>query len=223
MKTHNMIRRACQLALAALIVIGVSVGLSACKNDEQMARDSAEAMFKAFKNPTEESMRPYMSNAKTPIISQIESYNIDVYEFLGHVFRHFDYRIDKVTVTGNTASIEASFNNANLSSAFANANTDYQSTDTATLAQIYQDGKEAGLEKKLMELFYKRLDEATDLTPTKATIKLTKENGSWKVDDGSVQDFASSMYGSISLSGEVEPASQSQEQPASESQESASE
>ena len=73
-----------------------------------------------------------MSNAKAPIISQIESYNIDVYEFLGHVFRHFDYRIDKVTVTGNTASIEASFNNANLSSAFANANTDYQSTDTAT-------------------------------------------------------------------------------------------
>ena len=90
MKTHNMIRRACQLALAALIIIGVSVGLSACKNDEQMARDSAEAMFKAFKNPTEESMRPYMSNAKAPIISQIESYNIDVYEFLGHVFRHFD-------------------------------------------------------------------------------------------------------------------------------------
>ena len=67
------------------------------------------------------------------------------------------------------------------------------------------------------------MDEATDLTPTKATIKLTKESGSWKVDDGSVQDFASSMYGSISLSGEVEPASQSQEQPASESQESASE
>ena len=31
MKTHNMIRRACQLALAALIVIGVSVGLSAQK------------------------------------------------------------------------------------------------------------------------------------------------------------------------------------------------
>ena len=188
-----------------------------------MARDSAEAMFKAFKNPTEESLRPYMSNAKAPIISQIESYNIDVYEFLGHVFRHFDYRIDKVTVTGNTASIEASFNNANLSSAFANANTDYQSTDTATLAQIYQEGKEAGLEKKLMELFYKRLDEATDLTPTKATIKLTKESGNWKVDDGSIQDFASSMYGSISLSGEVEPASQSQEQPASESQESAAE
>ena len=64
---------------------------------------------------------------------------------------------------------------------------------------------------------------ATDLTPTKATIKLTKENGNWKVDDGSIQDFASSMYGSISLSGEVEPASQSQEQPASESQESVSE
>ena len=73
-----------------------------------------------------------------------------------------------------------------------------------------------------MELLYKRLDEASDRTPTKATIKLTKEGGSWKVDDGSIQDFASSMYGSISLSGEEEPASQSQE-PAPETQESASE
>ena len=187
MKTRNMVRRVCQLVFTALIVIGVSVGLSVCKSDDQMARDSAETMLRAFKNPTEESMRPYMSNAKTAIISQIESYNID-----------------------------------SLTDAFAAASIDYQSTDTATLAQIYQEGSAAGLEKKLMELLYKRLDEASDLTPTKATIKLAKEGGSWKVDDGSVQDFASSMYGSISLSGEEEPASQTQE-PAPKLQEPASE
>lgn len=223
MKTRNMVRRVCQLVFTALIVIGVSVGLSACKSDDQMARDSAETMLRAFKNPTEESMRPYMSNAKTAIISQIESYNIDVYEFLGHVFKHFDYEINNVKVEGDTATVEASFTNVSLTDAFAAASIDYQSTDTTTLAQIYQESSAAGLEKKLMELLYKRLDEASDLTPTKATIKLAKEGGSWKVDDGSVQDFASSMYGSISLSGEVEPASQSQEQPASEAQESASE
>lgn len=222
MKTHNMIRRACQLVLAALVIIGVSVGLSACKSDDQMARDSVEAMLKAFKSPSEESMRPYMSNAKTTITRQIESYNIDVYEFLGHVFKHFDYEINNVKVEGDTATVEASFTNASLTDAFAAANTDYQSTDTATLAQIYQESGADGLEKKLMELLYKRLDEASDRTPTKATIKLTKEGGSWKVDDGSIQDFASSMYGSISLSGEEEPASQSQE-PAPETQESASE
>ena len=62
MKTRNMVRRVCQLVFTALIVIGVSVGLSACKSDDQMARDSAETMLRAFKNPTEESMRPYMSN-----------------------------------------------------------------------------------------------------------------------------------------------------------------
>ena len=45
MKTHNMIRRACQLVLAALIFIGLSFGISACYIVEQMARDSAEVMF----------------------------------------------------------------------------------------------------------------------------------------------------------------------------------
>ena len=76
---------------------------------------------------------------------------------MGHIFKHFDYEINNVKVEGDTATVEASFTNVSLMDAFAAASIDYQSTDTTTLAQIYQEGSAAGLEKKLMELLYKRI------------------------------------------------------------------
>ena len=56
MNTRKTILKVCRLALAVALAIGATVGLSACKSDEQEIRASVETMLNAFKNPTKETM-----------------------------------------------------------------------------------------------------------------------------------------------------------------------
>ena len=61
--------------------------------------------------------------------------------------------------------------------------------------QLYQDGGMDALIKKLMESLYKHLDESTDLVTTSVELKMNKENGTWTVDEGSLNDFVGAVYG----------------------------
>ena len=55
--------------------------------------------------------------------------------------------------------------------------------------------KSNALIKKLMESLYKHLDESTDLVTTSVELKMNKENGTWTVDEGSLNDFVGAVYG----------------------------
>lgn len=56
MNTRKTILKVCRLALAVALAIGATVGLSACKSDEQEIRASVETMLNAFKNPDRKSV-----------------------------------------------------------------------------------------------------------------------------------------------------------------------
>ena len=67
--------------------------------------------------------------------------------------------------------------------------------------QLYQDGGMDALIKKLMESLYKHLDESTDLVTTSVELKMNKENGTWQVDEGSLNEFVGAVYGVGALFG----------------------
>lgn len=197
MKTHKTILKACQLALAVALAIGVTVGLSACRSDEQEIRASVETMLKAFKNPTQENLSPYMSEADKDSITveQLKESGIDFYEFLAHALKHFDYKINEVKVEGNTATVKLDITNANIKSAMADARSEISNMSEDESKQLDQDGGSNAFIKKFMESLYKKLDESTELVTTSVELKMNKENGTWTVDEGSLNDFVGAVYG----------------------------
>lgn len=201
MKTHKMIFRACRLAFVLALAIGAAVGLSACNNDEQAIRSSVETMLNAFKNPTEENLRPYMSEVdkNSTTQTQLEQTGIDIYEFLAHALKHFDYKIDDVKVEGNAATVKLDITNANIKTALTAARAELSAMGQEESMQLYQNGGTNALVKKLMESLYKNLDESTDLVTTNVEMKLSKENGNWQVDEDSLNDFVGAVYGTGAL------------------------
>ena len=203
MNTRKTILKVCRLALAVALVIGTTAGLSACKSDEQEIRASVETMLNAFKNPTQENLSPYMSEADKDSAAQeqLKESGIDFYEFLGHALKHFDYRINEVKVEGNTATVKLDITNANIKNAMAAARSEVGSMSREESMQLYQDGGMDALIKKLMESLYKHLDESTDLVTTSVELKMNKENGTWQVDEGSLNEFVGAVYGVGALFG----------------------
>ena len=203
MNTRKTIFKVCRLALAVALAIGATVGLSACKSDEQEIRASVETMLNAFKNPTKENLSPYMSEADKDSAAQeqLKESGIDFYEFLAHALKHFDYKINEVKVEGNTATVKLDITNTNIRKAMAAARSDVSNMNDEESMQLYQNGDTNALIKKLMESLYKHLDESTDLVTTSVELKMNKENGTWTADEGSLNEFVGAVYGVGALFG----------------------
>lgn len=203
MKVHKTILKACQLALAVALAIGMSVGLSACRSDEQEIRANVETMLNAFKNPTKENLSPYMSEADkdSATVEQLNEFGVDFYEFLAHSLKHFDYRINEVKVEGDKATVKLDITNANINSAMEAARAEISNMSREESERLYQEGGMNALIKKLIESLYKKLDESTDLVTTSMELKMNKENGTWTVDEGSLNELVGAVYGVGALFG----------------------
>ena len=160
MEMQPVIRRIYRLALAVTLAAGMTIGLGACNNrqevpantqeentqdeqtaavpdnatqqetsaspsapqgepsssssqqpvdtnsDERNVRDAVTRMLDAIKNPSREGMEPYLSNLDSNTKAQLDAYGIDMYDFIEHIFKHFDYAIDDVQIDGNNATVK---------------------------------------------------------------------------------------------------------------------
>lgn len=146
-------------------------------------------------------MEPYVGQLSSSDLKELETYGIDIYEFLGHCFSKFDYSVGKVSASGDTATAELSLTNVDVQSAVKATSDEFQSSDMRDeLAQIYTDGGETALIQKFFEMFYSKLDETTETVSNDVTVKLTKSNGSWTIDDASLNDLVSAAYGGADFS-----------------------
>lgn len=169
-------------------------------SDERNVRDAVTRMLDAIKNPSREGMEPYLSNLDSNTKAQLDAYGIDMYDFIEHIFKHFDYAIDDVQIDGNNATVKLTITNADLMRALMSGSRELQSLDQDTLQQLSNDGEKA-IMQKYMELFYASIDDEENLTTTESELKLVKSGGVWKVDESSAKSFSHSMYGNVNLLG----------------------
>ncbi|MGI6755312.1 MAG: hypothetical protein ACOX4F_04795 [Atopobiaceae bacterium] len=191
------------VAVCMVVVLGVcGLGLSACgTNDEQLIKDSFSAMIDDFKNPTEENMEPYMEDVS---FEELESYGIDIYEFLGTCFKKLDYSIDSVDIDGDTAVAHLSITNVDISAAMNKAGEDFtawMATDEgmSALAATEESGSYTEIYQKVFEFFYQEVDQETDTVTTQVDFEFTKEDGAWNPSESSINEFVSALYGGLDI------------------------
>lgn len=191
--------RAITTIVSCVLALGLAVGLNGCgKNDEELIRASVAEVMDTFKNPTKENIQEFINEDELDL-SAIEEYDIDIYEFLEHSFKHFDYTINDVVVDGDTATASLTLTNADLGAVIEDA-----TTEITENIEDYQDiiNGENGRNEFMKVFFnkiYEKLDATEETVSNDATLKLKKVDGEWEVDDSSMNEVISAMYGGVSI------------------------
>lgn len=191
--------RAITTIVSCVLALGLVVGLNGCgKNDEELIRASVSEVMDLFKNPTKENLQGFVNEDEVDL-STLEEYDIDIYEFLGHSFKHFDYTINDVTVDGDTASANLTLTNTDLGAVVEETTTEItKNIDDYADVLNGENGR-----KEFMKIFfnkiYEKLDTSEETVSTDATLQLNKVDGEWEVDDSSMDAVVSAMYGGLEL------------------------
>ena len=185
-----------------ILAVGVSFTLAACgsqSSDEQLIKTELSKVLDAFKNPTEESLSPYMGDVDS---SALEAYGIDIVEMMQHLFKHFDYSIDSVTVDGDKATAKLTVENIDMQKVITEASAALTSDQEfmAKAQEAYVSGGEKAMYKLIFDEMYAAIDAETDTVKGETEITLTKTNGQWDVDEDSMTDFISKVYGGLDMS-----------------------
>ena len=196
-----------QRAIAVITMLALSVGLgfalvacgSSASNDEKLIKDELSKVMDAFKNPTAESLSPYVTDAD---LKQLEAFGVDYVELFQHLFKHFDYKINNVKVDGDKATATVTVTNVDfpkIMSAFeaaAQSDADFQ----AELLGAYSSGGQQAMYPVIFQKLYSEIDASTDTVTNDAELKLTKTNNAWNIDDASMKEFVSKVYGGLDVS-----------------------
>lgn len=191
--------RAITTIVSCVLALGLVVGLNGCgKNDEELIRASVSEVMDLFKNPTKENLQGFINEDEIDL-STLEEYDIDIYEFLGHSFKHFDYTINDVTVDGDKASANLMLTNTDLGAVVEETTTEItENIDDYADVLNGENGR-----KEFMKIFfnkiYEKLDASEETVSTDATLQLNKVDGEWEVDDSSMDAVVSAMYGGLEL------------------------
>ncbi len=187
--------------VASFVTLGLSLALVGCGkkvNEEEIIRQAVTETMDIFKNPTEEALAEVLKDADSSL-EVLDEYGIDIYEFMGHCFRNFDYSIGEISIDGDVATAELTVTNTDLQSAIETASDDITNNYDEYLGVVLGDDGE----RQFMQLFFQKVYEqmdATDETVTNdVTLKLKKEDGVWDVDDSGVDAVVSAMFGGLEM------------------------
>lgn len=194
--------RSCRKAIATALVVGVAILLASCALIEAGAiRAVTEDAFNTLKNPTEASFAKYLDSSEKQVIDELEGLGIDPYDLFAHAFRHFDYKVGDVAVNGDKATVQATLANASLEQAFARVfESMEQDADFAgKLIEEAMSGDGQEVYGMICERLFEELDGSDDIVSTDLTIRLTKANGEWSVDEDSMDEVVGAMLGGSSM------------------------
>lgn len=199
----NRIRKFLKVALALAVCLVIPLGLSACANEEQAIKSTLSQEFDALKDPTNENLKKYLGDDidSDANFQQLSDYGIDPYDFLGHLFKHFDYKIGEVKVDGNTATVQVTLTNVDVAKIVKGASDEYMSSKSQEeLLDLYAQGGENAIMQDVFKAVYEKLDSATDTKSTDVTLKLTKSDNEWSLDSQSEDDLVNAAFGGADFS-----------------------
>ena len=191
-------------ALATVVLgLGPSLGLTACSanNDEEEVRSAITTTLDAFKNPSEESLSPYLGTTDNETIAQLSASGVDLYDILAHLLSKFDYAVGEIAVDGDSATAEVTVTNVDLRKASETLQGEI-ADDPQFLANLIAKGaqKDAeGIYALILEKLYDAIDDTADTASANATLKLEKRDGAWTVDDDSISELVSKSFDGLDM------------------------
>lgn len=198
MHRASPVRKLLTLAGTLLLVALAALAITGCSNEEQAIRTTIDNTLATFQNPTEESLRGLVGDDEyDEYAEQYAQIGTTPEELFQHVSGSLTYTIDDVTVDGDTATATLTVTNKDVMEVATTIQEEYSSGDKrAEAQQIYLTQGQDALVKAIMQDFYDQLDATTDTTTTTVTLDLTKTDGTWDVDDSSIDDFTNAFFGS---------------------------
>ena len=187
--------------VAAVLGLGLALGLAACSNDETEALTAVTTALDAFKNPTEQSLEPYFNASDNETLRKLATSGVDIYDVLGHLLAKYDYAVDEVTVDGDTATAKVTVTNVDLQKVSQTLQDDI-SSDQGFLGELIAKGTQgdaAGIYGLILDKLYAAIDNTTDLSTADATLQLTKANGTWTVDKDSISQLVSDSFEGLDM------------------------
>ena len=201
-ETKNPTKRILAMALSAVLAMGTMFALAGCgPNDEQVIRDGIAQSLDAFKNPTKENIGPFVGELDETTMKQLDAAGVDIYEFIEHAFRGFDYTIGDIKVDGDSATADVTVTTINVGKITASALEAIQKDEKAMeeVQKLYQDSGQKAAMQHLIAYIYDAMDASTETTTHDATLKLTKTDNLWDVDQSSMNELLSGMTNGLSM------------------------
>lgn len=177
-------------ALVAAMCMGSLVGCGGA-NSEDLIRNAVTEEFESLKNLDDAAMSELMEGASMGDTTALEQYGIDQEEYLRSYLEGFDYRIDDVTVDGDTAKVMVVLTCKSAS--------DIQQAITDSASKMVEDASivdldESALNSKIGEIF---MEAIASVQPTETeSIELTYElsGNTWELTPESNRNIAAAMF-----------------------------
>lgn len=183
MKLRPLARKALTLfATAALAIVSVA-GLSACgESQEDAIKNMIKEQFSQLEQVTDANIEEVYGDDE---IAELQKYGIDATELYNACIKRFDYEIEDVSVSDDTATATLSVTNLDFATVAASWTDDMSAYLTSEEAvNDYTNLGEDGMIAKVMGQFVERL--AGDDVPTKTasvTLDLEKDGKTWEFSD----------------------------------------
>lgn len=188
--------------VAGMVSLGLSLGLAGCgektSNEDEIIRQAVVETMDIFKNPTREALEEAVGESDSSL-EELEGYGIDLYEFMSHCFRNFDYSIGEISVDGDVATAQLTVTNANLQTAIEAVSDDVSNNYDEYLDVVLAEDGESQFMQLFFDKVYEQLDAMDDTVTNDVTLKLKKTDGSWDVDQSEIDTLVSAMFGGLEL------------------------
>lgn len=199
-------RRYLALVTSAFLAFALAIVQTGCINEEAAIKAAISDVFEAFKNPSEENISPYLELAKAEntavadMLDTFEQYDLDIYETFGHLFANFDYKINDVSVNGDTADVNMTLTNCDMSAAIEYL-VDQLETDEEFGNEFFKKagtGDESGALRLYYDKLFEYMDDSSHTVTNDVTIQLTKKDGEWNISDENIANLVAGIYGGFS-------------------------
>lgn len=199
------IKRVTTLFVALAMSVGLCFGLAACggggaASEEDQIKAELDKVLSALQNPTEESLSAILGD-DTSSLDQIKEMGVDPYELLKHLFSKFEYSIDSVVVNGDTADAQVTMSNVDIQTVLTEAMEDLQSDEAfvSKVTEAYLSDDLTQVYPLIFDKMYEAIDASDKVVTSTVNFKLAKEDGQWNIDDDSMKELVSGMYGGLDL------------------------
>lgn len=170
-------------------------------NVEEAIRTGITAELDLLKDPTKKNLAAYMGDVEGDTLSTLDAYGIDMYEMLAHLLSKFDYSVGDISVEGNTATAQVTVTNVDIPAAMQAATDTMGTPETSErLAEIYNANDDQALMQAVIQIIYDAVDSTEGVVSTDTELTLTNTKGTWTIDQASLDELISGIYGGLDLS-----------------------
>ncbi|MDR0501515.1 MAG: hypothetical protein LBG97_09820 [Coriobacteriales bacterium] len=174
--------------VVAVMLTGV-LGIAGCTDSEKVIRDGIARDFESIKNPDSEDYASLVSS-----LGQLNSFNIDVNDFIKSWLAGFDYKIINIKVDGDSATVDLVIEAKQVGpimSTWLKEVQAMQSDPDSAITSVDEYYKKAG--ESLM-----RLVDGASTTSVEVTISCQRDGNTWGFSPSAEREVINAMTGKMS-------------------------